>query len=131
MRYKIPLSISLIVLFLFLSGCSGKVNNAINIKNISGGTIVFNFRGSVVTVISGSSASITEIPKGIYNYSTTALAPPGALTPPTLQGDYKGTLTINAGTKIAVVYSSTLLNGTYSVFATISSSDSQTSTTGP
>jgi hypothetical protein len=131
MRYKIPLSFSFIILFLFLSGCSGKVNNAITIQNLSSGTIYFNFRGSVVMAISGSTATITEIPKGTYDYSTTALAPAGALTPPTLQGDYKGIVTINAGTKIAVVYSSTLLNGAYSVFATISSSDSQTSTTSP
>jgi hypothetical protein len=130
MRYKIPLLFSFIVSFLFISGCSGKVNNSVSIQNISSGTVYFNFRGSILTTVSGSTATVSEIPKGTYLYSTTYGVPAGALTTNT-QGAVTGSLIINAGTRIMIVYSSTLINGAYVLYATISSSDSQTSTTSP
>jgi hypothetical protein len=130
MRYKIPLLFSFIVSFLFISGCSGKVNNSVTIQNLSAGTVYFNFRGSAVTALSGSTASVSEIPKGTYLYSTTYSIPSGALTA-SAQGDVKGTLIITAGTRIMIIYSSTLINGAYLLTASISSSDSQISTTSP
>jgi len=130
MRYKIPLLFSLIVLFLFISGCSGKVNNSVTIQNLSSGTIYFNFRGSATMALSGSTANVSEIPKGTYAYSTTYSVPAGALTQST-QGAVTGSIIINAGTRIMIVYSSTIINGAYVLYATISSSDSQASTTSP
>ena len=131
MKYKIPLFISFVLSFFILSGCSGKVNNSVTVQNLTLGTVYLNFRGSVVTAASGASATVSEIPKGSYTYNTTVSAPSGVTSVPTLQGDFKGTLIINAGTHISIVYSSTLVNGAYSVFATVSSSDSQTSLINP
>jgi len=130
MKFKIPLLISFIVSFLLLSGCSGKVNNSVTLQNLSGGAVYFNFRGNVVTALSGATASISEIPKGTYNYSTTYSVPAGALSA-SAQGAVTGILTINAGTKIMIVYSSTLINQQYILYATISSSDSQSGVTNP
>lgn len=130
MRYKIPLLFSFIVSFLFISGCTGKVNNSVTIQNLSAGTVYFNFRGNVVTAASGSTATISEIPKGTYQYATTYGIPAGALSS-SAQGAVTGTVIINAGTRIMIVYSSTLTNGAYVLFATITSSDSQTITTSP
>ena len=41
------------------------------------------------------------------------------------EGAVSGEVTIKAGTKILIVYSSTYVDGTYTIFATISSSDDQ------
>jgi hypothetical protein len=130
MRNKIPLLISLAISFLLISGCSGKVNNSVTIQNLSAGTVYLNFRGNVITAVSGASASVSEIPKGTYLYSTTYSVPAGVLTSST-QGAVAGTLTITAGTRILIIYSSTLINQAYVLLASVSSSDSQTSTTGP
>ena len=130
MRYKIPLLISLIISFLLISGCSGKVNNSVTIQNLSGGTVYLNFRGNVITAVSGTNVSVSEIPKGTYLYSTTYSVPSGVLTSST-QGAVAGTLKITAGTRILIIYSSTLINGAYILFASVSSSDSETGTTGP
>ena len=130
MKYKLPLVICIIFSFLLINGCSGKVNNSVTFKNLASGTIYVNFRGSAVTVNSGGSTAITEIQKGTYTYSTTYSIPAGALTTST-QGDVKGSITLNAGTKILIIYSSTLINGQYVLYATLSSSDSQTTVTAP
>ena len=99
-------------------------NNSITIKNISDGDIFFNFRGSIIDVASGQTSVISNIPKGTYNYSTTYTVPAGA-TGSSATGDMTGTLTMNAGTKIQFLYSSTLLSGTYTISVTISDSDNQ------
>jgi len=123
MKYKFPLLFSVIVCLVIISGCSGKVNNGIYITNYSMGTIFFNFRGSVITAAAGSKASITEIPKGSYQYSTTYVLPAGTLSTSAPQGAVSGTVTVVAGTRISIIYSSTLINGAYQLSATISSSD--------
>jgi hypothetical protein len=73
---------------------------------------------------------VQEIPKGTYNYATTFALPTGAIGG-SAQGDVKGNLIITAGTKITILYSSTLINGAYILYATISSSDNQGTPTSP
>ncbi len=112
------------------SGCSASVNNSIKFKNLAAGDIVVNFRGQDVSVAAGGTGEIKEIPQGTYKYATTYTIPIGASSS-TTTGDVSGQVVINAGTRILVLYSSTLINGVYTLSATISNSDSQTSTTGP
>src|ERR1035437_29158 len=109
MKYRLPLFISIILTFIFINGCSGKVNNSVTSRN---------------------SVIVQEIPKGIYDYNTTYSLPVGSIGG-SIQGDYKGTLTITAGTKITILYSSTQINGSYIVFASVSSSDDQGTVTSP
>jgi hypothetical protein len=130
MKYKLPLVICIVFSFLLINGCSAKINNSATFQNLSAGTFYVNFRGSAVTVTSGGSSSIQEIQKGTYSYSTTYEIPSGTISQST-QGDVKGNITMNAGTKILIIYSSTLINGAYTLYATLSSSDSQTTVTGP
>ena len=120
------LSIGVIACTLFLSmGCSDSVNNSVTFKNIAAGDILINFRGSVISVASGQTSVVSNIPVGTYNYSTTYSVPAGA-TESSSQGLMSGNLTLNAGTKIQFLYSSALLNGTYTISVTISNSDNQT-----
>jgi hypothetical protein len=130
MKYRLPLFISIILTFIFINGCSGKINNSVTFRNLALGTVYINFRGEAILVTSGNSVIVQEIPKGTYNYNTTYSLPVGSIGG-SLQGDYKGTLIITAGTKITILYSSTLINGIYIIYATVSSSDDQSATTGP
>jgi hypothetical protein len=130
MKYRLPLFICIILSFVFINGCTGKVNNSVSFRNLSQGTVYINFRGTAFTVNPGSTSIIQEIPKGTYNYSTTFSIPAGTIGAST-QGAVNGNLTIIAGTKITILYSSTLINGAYILYATISSSDDQGTPTSP
>jgi hypothetical protein len=130
MKYRLPLFVCIILSFIFINGCSGKVNNSVTFKNLSQGTVYVNFRADAIPVSPGNSSIVQEIPKGIYNYSTTFSVPAGVISS-TSQGAVSGNLTIVAETKILIIYSSTLVNGTYTLFATISSSDNQGTPSGP
>jgi hypothetical protein len=130
MKYRLPLFICVILSFIFINGCSGKINNSVTFKNLSQGIVYVNFRGEAIAVTTGNSTMVQEIPKGTYNYSTTYSVPAGVISS-SAQGPVTGNLTIAAETKILIIYSSTLINGTYILFATISSSDDQGTPTGP
>jgi hypothetical protein len=130
MKYRLPLFICIILTLISINGCSGKVNNSVTFKNLAAGNVYVNFRGEAITLTPNNTATVQEIPKGTYNYATTFSLPTGAIGG-SAQGDVKGDLIITAGTKITILYSSTLINGSYILFATISSSDDQGTPTSP
>jgi hypothetical protein len=130
MKFRLSLFICISLTIIFINGCSGKINNSVTFNNLALGTVYVNFRGEAINVTSGNSVVVQEIPNGTYNYATTFSLPAGAIGG-SLQGDYKGTMTIAAGTKITILYSSTFINGSYILYATISNSDDQGSPTGP
>ena len=130
MKYRLPLFICFILSFIFINGCSGKVNNSVTFTNLAQGTVNVNFRGENITLTPGNSMIVQEIPKGTYNYDTNFSLPANALTGSS-QGAVSGNLTISAGTRILIMYSSTLNNGAYILYATVSSSDNQDALTNP
>jgi hypothetical protein len=130
MKYRLPLFVCIILSFIFINGCSGKVNNSVTFKNLSQGTVYVNFRGEAIEVTIGNTSIVQEIPKGTYNYSTTYSVPASAISS-SVQGAVTGNLNISAGTRILIIYSSTLINGTYLLSATISNNDDQGTPTGP
>jgi hypothetical protein len=118
--------------FLFLNGCSSQLESKVIFKNIAAGSLRINFRGEEVIVPAGKTVTVGAIQNGLYSYSTTYEIPVGAASS-SASGAVSGDITINAGTKILIIYSSTYLNGVYELFATMSSSDdlSTSSTTSP
>ncbi len=122
----------LLLPLLFLTGCSSKLQSQVVFKNLSAGALRINFKGDEVNVASGKIVTVEAIKNGLYSYSTTYEVPAGA-TSFNASGAVSGNIAINAGTKVLIIYSSTYINGSYSLFATISSSDdlSSTSTTSP
>jgi hypothetical protein len=130
MKHGISLFVCIILTFILINGCSGKVNNSVTFKNLSQGTVYVNFRGEAIEVTVGNTSIVQEIPKGTYNYSTTYSVPASA-TSSSVQGPVTGNMNIAAGTKILIIYSSTLINGIYLLSATISNSDDQGTLTGP
>jgi hypothetical protein len=117
---------SSLVLFSFGLGCSSKLNNSIEIRNLAWGELHFNFRGESITVPAGNAreqvVTLKELPKGLFEYSTTFEIPANA-TNTAAQGDVSGTVNINAGTKILILYSSTFIEGSYTLFATLSTNE--------
>jgi len=124
---KKHLILAALVAFVVLSftNCENSVENSLTFKNLAAGGLLINFKGSVHTVDAGSTLKLTELEKGTYTYVTTFEIPAGA-TNGTSQGDITGTITLKAGTKILVLYSSTFVDGSYTLYATISNSDDQT-----
>jgi hypothetical protein len=117
----------IVLIILFYVGCSNSINNSVTFQNMADADVYVNFRGSVIDVASGQKTVINNIPKGNYNYSTTYTVPAGATGSATL-GNLSGTVALKAGTKIFFLYSSTLLEGTYTISLNISSSDSVSTT---
>ena len=130
MKYRLPLFIGIILTFIFINGCSAKINNSVTFTNLSQGNVIVNFRGEAITVTPGNSVIVQEIPKGTYNYDTNYSIPANAISGSS-QGAVSGNLIISAGTKILILYSFTLIDGAYILIATISSSDNQGAPTGP
>lgn len=114
-----------IILFgavLIFSGCSADYENTLTIKNLASGSIYLNFRGEVTTVPAGKTVILSKLPKGRYEYETTYSIPAG-VTNSTAVGDVSGEMIFKAGTKILILYSSTFLEETYTVYATKTSSE--------
>ena len=109
----------------FFTGCDNSNINSLTIKNDAGYKVSLNFRGSEIDVpANNGKMEITDIKRGTYTYETTFEYPQSATTVKT-QGAVSGEVTLNAGTKILLVFSSSISadNSTYTLNATISSSD--------
>jgi len=127
-KYLLFLSFAVLILF---GGCSGNVDNRLMFKNMAAGTLFVNFRATIYTVNPGEHVTLPDLPGGIYTYATTFELPPGT-TAGTASGAVSGEVEIKAGTKILVFFSSTIEDGAYNLFATISSSDElEEEPTGP
>lgn len=117
----------LAVISLISLSCSSDTDTRIRLKNIAAGSVIFNFRGEAITVASGKTTDLTDIPKGTFAYTTTYSVPAGA-TASSASGDVSGEISIKAGTKVMLLYSSTFFEGTYTLYAALSSSDSLVTT---
>ena len=124
MNKRLLIIFSAFVLILISIGCSGSLGNSLKFKNFAAGDVYINFRGGLITVASGKTVELKELPKGLYTYSTTYEVPANSQSS-SAEGAVSGEVTIKAGTKILIVYSSTYVDGKYTIFATISSSDDQ------
>ena len=117
--------------FIFLQlSCSGDLENSIKFRNLAQESIRINFRGEEIRVTPGNTAEVKNIPKGTYTYNTTYTVPASTLSAST-QGAVSGDVTISVGTKVLIIYSSTFIDKVYTLYATISSSDDNSTTTSP
>ncbi|MBE0570564.1 MAG: hypothetical protein IH618_03395 [Ignavibacteriaceae bacterium] len=124
MKYVL-ISFLLITLSLTLINCSDGPINKITLQNIADGDVYLNFRGTQTLVPSGSTIELQDIDKGEYEYETVYEVPSEA-TSFTAEGEMSGTLILTAGTKILIIYSSVFSEGSYSIFASVTSSDDLT-----
>lgn len=112
----------LIVISVGLLSCSDDPINTITIQNWASNDVSVNFKGSLTDVPAGATVQLTDILQGEYEYETIYEIPSGA-TSFDASESCAGTLILNAGTKILVIYTSVLLDGNYSISASITSSD--------
>ncbi|HMA63928.1 MAG: hypothetical protein ACM31E_06900 [Fibrobacterota bacterium] len=113
---------------LLLIGCASK--NEVKITNIAGGSILVNFRAETHTIPPAGTKTISGIPNGTYDYSTTYVIPAG----------YKGAVDGDAAagtfifeekdTQINMIYSSSINTSdtTYTLHCTRSSTRNLNST---
>ncbi len=116
-----------ILFVLFISmlafwSCSSESDTSLTLKNLAAGAIYLNFRGEVTTVPAGRTVVLTELPKGTYAYVSTYSVPAGA-TSNTAVGELDGEVTIKAGTKVLILYSSTFTDAKYTIYATKTTND--------
>jgi hypothetical protein len=115
---------------LLLIGCASK--NEVKITNVAAGSILINFRAETHIIPSAGSKTITDIPNGTYDYSTTYMIPAGYTG--TVDGEAAaGTFIFEEkDTQINMIYSSTATDTTYTLHCTRSSTRNlnTTSTTG-
>jgi hypothetical protein len=115
---------------LLLIGCASK--NEVKITNVAGGSILINFRAQTYLIQPSGYASITDIPNGTYDYSTTYSIPAGYTG--NVDGDAaSGSLIFEEkNTQVNLIYSSSTTDTTYTLHCTRSSTRNlnTTSTTG-
>ena len=115
------ISISLIILLLMSVSCSDDPINSITFQNNAAGDVMVNFRGEIIEVPSGQIIQLTDVDKGEFEYETIYSIPAGA-TSAAAEGEMSGTFELIAGAKILVVYTSVLAEGSYTIYASVTSS---------
>ncbi len=122
MKPKFVFFISLLFLALLNISCSSSVENWIKFQNMASNDVYVNFRANLIQVKSGDTVILSEIAKGTYDYETIYEIPAGATTSGT-QGETAGEFVIKAGTKVLVVYTSTFIEGNYTLYASVTTSE--------
>lgn len=122
MKHK-AIYITLVILSFSLLSCSEGPINKITLNNKADGDVYLSFRGSEIKVTSQTTVELEDIDNGEYEYETVYSIPVGS-TGSVSEGEMAGTLTLKAGTKILIIYSSvTDAEGKYTIYASVTSSD--------
>lgn len=122
MKQLLAVTALLAICMSFLTGCDNSDLNSLTIKNAASNKIYVNFRGSLIGVLPGETMVLKDIDRGTYTYETTFEVPAGTISAKS-EGAVDGQVSLNAGSKILIVYSSIFSDGTYTLSATISTSD--------
>jgi hypothetical protein len=122
MKQLLAITALLAICMSFLTGCDNSDLNSLTIKNAASNKIYINFRGSLIGVLPSETMVLKDIDRGTYTYETTFEVPAGTITAKS-EGAVDGQVSLNAGSKILIVYSSIFSDGTYTLSATISTSD--------
>ncbi|MGB5289731.1 MAG: hypothetical protein WBQ32_01330 [Ignavibacteriaceae bacterium] len=120
----------LIVLSVGFLSCSDTVDNSITFQNLASNDVFVNFRGSRVEVPNGSTVILKEIDKGEFEYETIYEIPAGT-TGSSVEGEGAGTIVMDAGIKVLVVYTSTFIAGEYILYVSVTTSADQTTEADP
>lgn len=115
-------SFFLVMLLFTLLSCSDGPINTIRIENRASNDLSINFKGSLTDVPAGATVELTDIMRGEYEYETIFEIPGGA-TSFEASESCAGTLLLNAGTKILIIYTSVFDGSLYSISASITTSD--------
>jgi len=111
-----------IISIISFTSCEPFIENKIVARNLAAADVQLNIRGQIHSVPAGQTIVLNDFKKGTFEYETIYAVPLGA-TDFSSDGDVAGELVLNAGTEILLVYTSTLVEGTYTVYRSMTSSD--------
>jgi len=120
---QLSIFFTLLILSVGLFGCeSDSPINTITFTNSAQADVSVNFRGTLTNVPVGETVQLTNILDGEYEYETIFTLPAGA-TSYEAGEEMSGILDMQAGTTALVYYVSVLLDGNYSIDASVSTSN--------
>ena len=120
----------LIVLSVGFISCSDTVDNSVTFQNLASNDVYVNFRGSRVEVPSGATVTLKEIDRGEFQYETIYEIPAGT-TSSSVEGEGAGTVIMDAGIKVLVIYTSTFIENAYTLYVSVTTSADQTVVVNP
>ena len=110
-----------IALITFTS-CEPLIENKITIKNQAAAGVVLNLRGQNYNIAAGETIVLNDFKKGTFEYETLYSVPAGAIEF-AAEGDVSGEIVLNAGTEVLIIYTSTFLDETYTIYGSMTTSD--------
>ena len=113
--------LAIIILSIGLFSCSDNPINTITVTNNAEYGVQLNFKGTLTDIPAGESVQLTDILQGEYEYETIFEVPANSTYD--VSESCAGTLVLNAGTKILIIYVSVFDGTNYSLSASITSSD--------
>jgi hypothetical protein len=111
----------LIILSVSLLSCSDNPINTVTVTNNAAFGVQLNFKGTLTDIPVGETVVLTDILQGEYEYETIFEVPANATYD--ASESCAGTLVLNAGTDILFVYVSVYDGTSYSISASITTSD--------
>jgi hypothetical protein len=121
MKHKFIYLVLIIILSIGLFSCSDNPINTITVTNKAAFGVQLNFKGTLTAIPAGGTIQLTDILQGEYEYETIFEVPANSTYD--ASESCAGTFTLNAGTKIQMVYVSVFDGTNYSITASITSSD--------
>ena len=123
MKKQIIILFALVVISVIsFTACEPFIENKIIVKNLAAGDIQLNIKGKLHDVPSGQTVILNDFKKGTFEYETIYAVPVGA-TDFSAEGDVAGEMAFNAGTEVLLVYTSTLTEGAYVVYGSMTTTD--------
>ena len=122
MKKQLIILFTLAAIFVIsFAGCEPLIENKITAINNANYKVTLNIRGQVYPIEAGKSLVLNDFKKGSFEYSTVYVVPDG-LTP-SAEGDIAGTMVLNAGTELLLVYTSIQDNSSYTIYGVLTTSD--------
>jgi hypothetical protein len=112
----------LVISSVSLLSCSDEPISKITFQNLAAGDVIVSFRGSQIEVNSQATVVLQDIGQGEYEYETIFSVPFGT-TDFGSEGEMSGNFIIRPGIKILVIYTSVLNEGTYTIYASVTTSE--------
>ena len=123
MKKQIVILFSMVILSVIsFTGCEPLIENKITARNLAAAEVRLNIRGQLYSIPAGETLILNDFKKGTFEYETIYSVPAGA-TEFSAEGDVAGEMVLNAGTEVLIVYTSTLVDESYTVYGSMTSTD--------
>lgn len=123
MKKQIVILLSILTLSVIsFTSCEPLIENKITARNLAAAEVKLNIRGQLYSIPSGETLILNDFKKGTFEYETIYSVPAGA-TQFAAEGDVSGEIKLNAGTEVLIVYTSTLVEESYTLYGSLTSTD--------